>query len=124
MPLNPVLNSHLSPQVRPKFRKKTSPRTKSTPSCATFSRKILAWPQTMANWPIPAPQSPIPPSSPSYPGFMKELALEALDSAQRPGVTYADVRIIASRDRELGTKNGKPGQVSSDESVGIGIRVL
>ena len=55
---------------------------------------------------------------------MKQLALEALDSAQRPGVTYADVRIIESRDRELGTKNGKPGQVSSDESVGIGIRVL
>ena len=55
---------------------------------------------------------------------MKELALEALDSAQRPGVTYADVRIVESRDRELGTKNGKPGQVSSGESVGIGIRVL
>ena len=55
---------------------------------------------------------------------MKQLALEALDSAQRPGVTYADVRVIESRDRELGTKNGKPGQVSSDESVGIGIRVL
>ncbi len=55
---------------------------------------------------------------------MKQLALEALDSAQRPGVTYADVRVIESRDRELGTKNGKPGQVSSDESVGMGIRVL
>src|SRR5580700_1168171 len=55
---------------------------------------------------------------------MKQLALEALDSAQRPGVTYADVRLVESRDRELGTKNGKPGQVSSDESVGIGIRVL
>src|SRR6202451_541999 len=55
---------------------------------------------------------------------MKQLALEALDSALRPGVTYADVRLVESRDRELGTKNGKPGQVSSDESVGIGIRVL
>ncbi len=55
---------------------------------------------------------------------MKQLALEALDSALRPGVTYADVRVIESRDRELGTKNGKPGQVSSDESAGIGIRVL
>ena len=55
---------------------------------------------------------------------MKQLALEALDFAQRPGVTYADVRLVESRDRELGTKNGKPGQVSSGESVGIGIRVL
>ena len=32
--------------------------------------------------------------------------------------------MVESRDRELGTKNGKPGQVSSDESVGLGIRVL
>jgi len=55
---------------------------------------------------------------------MKQLALEALDSAQRRGVAYADVRLIESRDRELGTKNGKPGQVSSDESTGLGIRVL
>src|SRR5579863_6576236 len=55
---------------------------------------------------------------------MKQLALEALDSAQRPGVTYADVRLVESRDRELGTKNGKPAQVSADESVGLGIRVL
>src|ERR1700728_1345293 len=60
----------------------------------------------------------------SYPKLMKPLALEALDSALRPGVTYADVRIIESRDRELGTKDGKPSQVSSDESAGIGIRVL
>src|ERR1700735_3878010 len=55
---------------------------------------------------------------------MKQLALEALDLAVRGGVAYADVRVIESRDRELGTKNGKPGQVSADESVGIGIRVL
>ena len=41
-----------------------------------------------------------------------------------PGVTYADVRVIESRDRDLSTKNGKPGQVSSAESAGLGIRVL
>jgi len=55
---------------------------------------------------------------------MKQLALEALDSALRPGVTYADVRAIESRERELATKNGKPGQVSAAESAGVGIRVL
>ncbi len=55
---------------------------------------------------------------------MKELALEALDSALRPGVTYADVRAIESQERELATKNGKPGQVSAAESAGVGIRVL
>src|SRR5579864_2427743 len=55
---------------------------------------------------------------------MKQLALQALDSALAPGVTYADVRVIESRDRDLSTKNGKPGQVSSSESAGLGIRVL
>src|ERR1017187_5235701 len=55
---------------------------------------------------------------------MKKLALEALDSALRPGVTYADVRLIDSRERDLSTKNGKPSQVSSSESAGLGIRVL
>ncbi len=55
---------------------------------------------------------------------MKQLALQALDSALRSGVSYADVRVVESRDRELATKNGKPGQVSSTESAGLGIRVL
>src|SRR4029077_2424484 len=53
------------------------------------------------------------PGPPLYPGFMKQLALRALDSALMQGVTYADVRVIESRDRDLSTKNGKPGQVSS-----------
>ena len=55
---------------------------------------------------------------------MKKLAFEALDSALRPGVTYADVRLVESRERDLSTKNGKPSQVSSSESAGLGIRVL
>jgi TldD protein len=55
---------------------------------------------------------------------MKDLALRALDAAIRPGVAYADVRAIETRDRELATKNGKAAHVSSGESQGIGIRVL
>ncbi len=55
---------------------------------------------------------------------MKQLALDALDSALQTGVTYADVRVVESRERDLSTKNGKPGQVSSSESAGLGIRVL
>ena len=55
---------------------------------------------------------------------MKDLALRALDAVTRGGVTYADVRAIESRAREVTTKNGKAGQVSSSESQGIGIRVL
>jgi TldD protein len=55
---------------------------------------------------------------------MKHLALEALDSAMRTGVTYADVRLVESQERDLSTKNGKTGHVSSSESAGLGIRVL
>ena len=55
---------------------------------------------------------------------MKELALDTLDCALRRGVSYADVRVIESRERELSTKNSRPGSVSSGESQGLGIRVL
>jgi TldD protein len=55
---------------------------------------------------------------------MKQLALQALDLALQPGATYVDVRVIESRERELSTKNGRPGNVSSAESLGLGIRVL
>jgi TldD protein len=56
--------------------------------------------------------------------MMKQLALEALDCALQARVTYADVRLVESRERDLSTKNGKPSQVASSESAGIGIRVL
>ena len=55
---------------------------------------------------------------------MKHLALSALDAVARHGVTYADVRALDIREREVTTKNGKAGHVSSSESMGIGIRVL
>jgi TldD protein len=55
---------------------------------------------------------------------MKDTALQALDMVARRGVTYADVRAIEIRDREISTKNGKAGHVSSSESMGVGIRVL
>jgi TldD protein len=55
---------------------------------------------------------------------MKDLALRALDLVAWGGTEYADVRAIASEEREITTKNGKPGHVASAESEGIGIRVL
>src|ERR1022692_2395828 len=55
---------------------------------------------------------------------MKTIALRALDAVTRRGVSYADVRVIETREREVGTKNGKAGNVSSSESLGVGIRVL
>jgi len=55
---------------------------------------------------------------------MKRLALEGLDAVARRGVTYADVRVIETKEREAATKNGKVGHTGSTESLGIGIRVL
>ena len=44
--------------------------------------------------------------------------------AMRRGVSYADVRLIESHERNLSTKNGRPGSVSASESVGAGIRLI
>jgi TldD protein len=55
---------------------------------------------------------------------MKLIAVNALDAAVRRGVSYADVRLIESEDRQVSTKNGKIGHISSSVSVGVGIRVL
>jgi TldD protein len=55
---------------------------------------------------------------------MKDLALEALDAAAGPAVTYADTRAMEIRDRQVSTKNGKAGHVSSGVSMGLAIRVL
>src|SRR2546421_10140031 len=55
---------------------------------------------------------------------MLALASSALEAAMRPGVSYADVRVIESTERTISTKNGRPGTVSGSESIGAGIRVL
>src|SRR5687767_15992935 len=55
---------------------------------------------------------------------MKDLALAALDTVARRGITYADVRVIDTWEREIATKNGKVGHAGSSESIGVGIRVL
>src|SRR3954453_15864060 len=60
----------------------------------------------------------------SYTSCMRDLAERALDAVTRAGVTYADVRVEDGRERHISTKNGKPGNVSSYESTGVGIRVL
>jgi len=55
---------------------------------------------------------------------MNRIAEEALDAAARRGVSYADVRVVESRTRQISTKNGQPGTLASSESTGAGIRVL
>ncbi|MGO8987157.1 MAG: TldD/PmbA family protein [Terriglobales bacterium] len=55
---------------------------------------------------------------------MKRAAHIALDAATGRGVTYADTRGVAIRNRWLSTKNGRLGQASESESLGIGVRVI
>src|SRR5580700_11473433 len=57
---------------------------------------------------------------------MKRIALEALDAATatQTRVAYADTRVMEIRDRQVSTKNGKAGHVSSGVSMGLAIRVL
>src|SRR6478609_2506845 len=55
---------------------------------------------------------------------MKYVANWALDAAAQRGATYADVRVIAQRNRALTTKNGKVGSASDAESVGMNVRVI
>src|SRR5688572_3904478 len=55
---------------------------------------------------------------------MRDLAVRALDAAARRGVTYADVRAEHARERHISTKNGRPANVNSHDTEGVGIRVL
>ncbi|HLJ14052.1 MAG TPA: TldD/PmbA family protein [Bryobacteraceae bacterium] len=55
---------------------------------------------------------------------MRQIATEALDRALRHDVSYADVRLVSSRDRQLSTKNGHVGHIATSESMGLGIRVI
>ncbi|MBM3776111.1 MAG: TldD/PmbA family protein, partial [Acidobacteria bacterium] len=55
---------------------------------------------------------------------MRQMALNALDAAVSNGVSYADVRVIETRDRYVSTKNGKPSGLTAAISFGVGIRVL
>src|SRR5215472_6996582 len=55
---------------------------------------------------------------------MKHLTNWALNTAAVRGATYADVRVIAQRNRALTTKNGKVGIASDAESIGMNVRVI
>jgi len=57
--------------------------------------------------------------------MLRDYALRALDTAaSRPGVMYADARVVESKDRSLSTKNGRASTASVSEQLGIGIRVI
>lgn len=48
----------------------------------------------------------------------------SLDTARRRGATYADVRVMHLRQRDLTTKSGRVGTLGQSESIGLGIRVV
>jgi len=50
--------------------------------------------------------------------------MHAIDTAQLRGASYADVRVMHIRQRDLTTKNGQVGTLAQSESIGLGIRVL
>jgi TldD protein len=56
--------------------------------------------------------------------MMQTWADWGLDTAQRRGATYADVRVMDIRQRDLSTKNSEVGNILETETLGIGIRVV
>jgi TldD protein len=48
----------------------------------------------------------------------------SLETARLRGATYADVRVMHHRQRDLTTKNGEVGTLGQSESIGLGIRVV
>lgn len=55
---------------------------------------------------------------------MRDLARRALDTANARGATFADVRVVRSRDEMVTVKSGRAEGVSIGESEGFGVRVL
>ena len=55
---------------------------------------------------------------------MKSWADLAIEKALARGATYADVRVMDIRHRDISTKNGEVGTLAEGESLGIGIRVI
>jgi len=55
---------------------------------------------------------------------MWDLCTHALDAVRLRRATYADVRVMHTRQRDLTTKNGQVGTLAQSETIGIGIRVV
>jgi TldD protein len=55
---------------------------------------------------------------------MKELALLALDTAQRLGAEYADVRILQNLRQNISTEDTRVSGIVDTDDIGIGVRVL
>jgi TldD protein len=55
---------------------------------------------------------------------LKDLLMRAMDLARSRGAQYADARIVHTLDESILVRNGVADAMSTDESIGIGVRVL
>ena len=55
---------------------------------------------------------------------MDQILANALDTARQRGAAYADVRLVVNREQRIVVRNGVVETLTSDESVGMGIRAL
>lgn len=55
---------------------------------------------------------------------MKELCLRALDTADKLGVSYADVRVLLTRREDIVVKNERVASLEQSEDIGAGVRVI
>ena len=55
---------------------------------------------------------------------MRSIANLAIEKALARRATYADVRVMDIRHRDISTKNGQVGRMSEGESLGLGLRVI
>jgi TldD protein len=56
--------------------------------------------------------------------MMLDWAALGIETAKLRGATYADARVMDTRQREITTKNNEVGMLLESESLGIGIRVI
>lgn len=55
---------------------------------------------------------------------MKDLTRKALDKARSLGASYADIRVVDSKQEAVRTRNGNVDSMSSTRNKGFGVRVL
>ncbi len=56
--------------------------------------------------------------------LMDAIIATALDTAQRLGAQYADIRLVSNREQRIVVRNGVVETMTADESVGLGIRAI
>jgi len=55
---------------------------------------------------------------------MRDLAQRAVETAKKRGASYADCRIILSKNQDITVENGRIGEMDLGEDLGFGVRVI